>query len=56
MDDIKHIIDGASVLAALGALVGALPVIAAALSIVWTLIRICETRTVQGWIHGKKRK
>jgi hypothetical protein len=55
MDDIKHILDGVSVVAALGALVGALPVIAAALSIVWTILRIYETRTVQGWIHRKRK-
>jgi len=27
------------------------PVVAAALSIVWTVIRICETRTVQRWLR-----
>lgn len=34
-------------------LVGWLPSVAAVLAIVWTSIRIYETKTVQGWIHGK---
>lgn len=46
----KHIIDLLSVGTILGALTGMLPAIAAGLSIVWTIIRIYETRTVQGWL------
>jgi hypothetical protein len=49
----KHIIDFASVLTVLGTLADMLPAIAAVFTIVWTAIRIYETKTVQGWI-GKK--
>jgi DMSO reductase anchor subunit len=46
----KHAIDWASVSIAFGTLLQVLPSIAAALSIVWSVIRIYETKTVQGWI------
>lgn len=49
----KHVIDFTSIGIALGTLVQILPSIAAALTIVWTMIRIYETKTVQSWI--KKR-
>jgi hypothetical protein len=42
--------DGLSVGVVLGSLVDMLPSIAASVSIVWGLIRIYETKTVQGWI------
>ncbi len=54
MEHIKHTMDGISVLAVLGTLVGALPVIAAALSIIWSILRIYESKTVQGWIRRRK--
>ena len=47
----KHVIDGISVSAAFAAFIGWLPAIAALLSIIWTLIRIYETRTIQGWLN-----
>ena len=50
----KHVIDWTSIGVAFGSLVQILPSIAAALSIVWSLIRIYETKTVQSWL--KKRK
>jgi hypothetical protein len=46
----KHIIDFASVLTVLGTLADMLPAIAAVFTIVWTAIRIYETKTVQGWL------
>ena len=46
----KHIIDAASVATVLGTLVNVLPSIAAGLSIVWSIIRIYETKTVQRWL------
>jgi hypothetical protein len=49
----KYVIDWTSIGIALGSLIQVLPSIAATLSIVWSLIRIYETKTVQGWI--KKR-
>lgn len=49
----KHIIDFASIATVLGTLADVLPAIAALFTIVWTAIRIYETKTVQGWM-GKK--
>ena len=49
----KHIIDFASILTVLGTLADMLPDIAAIFTIVWTAIRIYETKTVQRWL-GKK--
>ena len=46
----KHIIDLASVSVVFATLVSWLPSIAALVSIVWGLIRIYETKTVQGWL------
>jgi hypothetical protein len=43
----KHIIDTASVVTAVGTVMQVLPAIAALFTIVWTLIRIYETKTVQ---------
>lgn len=55
MDEVsKHIIDFASVLTVLGTLADMLPAIAAVFTIVWTAIRIYETKTIQGWIGNKK--
>ncbi len=52
----KHFLDGLSLITVLGTLVDWLPAVAALLSIVWTLLRIYETKTVQGWIQRAKRK
>jgi hypothetical protein len=46
----KHIIDFASILTVLGTLADMLPAIAAVFTIVWTAIRIYETKTVQRWL------
>jgi hypothetical protein len=46
----KSVIDWTSIGIAFGSLLQILPSIAAALSIVWTVIRIYETKTVQSWI------
>jgi glycerol-3-phosphate acyltransferase PlsY len=45
----KHIVDGLSVATVLGALTAWLPPIAALFTIIWTGIRIWETKTVQRW-------
>ena len=50
----KHIIDGASITTVMGTLMNWLPAVAALFSIVWTTIRIYETKTVQGWLKSKK--
>ena len=49
----KYIVDALSFITVLGTLAEMLPSIAALFTIVWTGIRIYETRTVQKWI-GKK--
>ena len=46
----KHIIDFASILTVLGTLADMLPAIAAVFTIVWTAIRMYETKTVQRWL------
>lgn len=52
----KHVLDLASVTTVLGALMGILPSIAAGFTIVWTGIRIYETKTVQRGIAKLKEK
>lgn len=49
----KSIGDGASIFIVLGTLGELLPPIAALLTIVWTVIRICETKTVRKWLKFK---
>ena len=49
----KHLIDGASIATVMGTLMSWLPAVAAVFSIIWTIIRIYETKTVQGWIKKK---
>jgi hypothetical protein len=49
----KYIVDALSFVTVLGTLAEMLPSIAALFTIVWTAIRIYETRTIQKWI-GKK--
>ena len=46
-DATKHIIDGASIATAVGTMMQLLPAIAALFTIVWTVIRIYETKTMQ---------
>jgi hypothetical protein len=53
-DATKHIIDGASIATAVGTLVQVLPAVAALFTIVWTIIRIYETKTVQKLIGKYK--
>jgi hypothetical protein len=50
----KHLIDGVSVATVMGTLMSWLPSIAALFTIIWTAIRIYETKTVQGWLKKGK--
>jgi hypothetical protein len=51
MDEaVKHVVDALSLVTVIGTLVDMLPSIAAVFTIVWTAIRIYETKTVQGWL------
>jgi len=54
-DHVKPILDSAAVAATIATVVGWLPAIAAALSIIWTAIRIYESRTVQQLITRWKK-
>jgi hypothetical protein len=47
----KHVIDALSLVTVIGTLVDMLPSVAAVFTIVWTAIRIYETKTVQGWLR-----
>jgi hypothetical protein len=49
----KHVLDGLSLLTVLGTLMSWLPAVAALLSIIWTALRIYESKTVQKLL-GKK--
>lgn len=49
----KHVLDWSSVITVLGTLAQILPSIAALWTIVWTTIRIYETKTVQSWLKKK---
>jgi hypothetical protein len=52
----KHVVDGLSLVTVVGTLTDLLPAVAALFTIVWTVIRIYETKTVQGWINRAKQK
>ena len=52
-DHTKHILDGASLATVMGTLMNWLPAVAAIFSIIWTTIRIYETKTVQTWLKKK---
>ena len=54
-DHTKHIIDGASIATVMGTLMNWLPAVAALFSIVWTAIRIWETKTVQSAVQKWKK-
>jgi hypothetical protein len=56
VDHAKHAADAVSVGTALATLAGWLPHMAAAASLIWTLIRIYETKTVQGWLRSTKEE
>jgi hypothetical protein len=49
----KYMIDALSLATVLGTIMNWLPAVAAVFTIIWTLIRIYETQTVQGWL-GKR--
>ena len=50
----KHVVDALSIMTVVGTLVEVLPSIAAIFTIVWTLIRIWETKTVQNLLGRTK--
>ena len=52
-DTLKYAIDAASLFTVVGTMVSMLPAIAALFTIIWTVIRIYETKTVRRWL-GKE--
>lgn len=52
-ETVKHVTDGLSIITVLGTLADILPALAALFSLVWSIIRIMETRTVRQWL-GKE--
>lgn len=50
----KNVMDAVSVVTVIGTLAQILPAIAAAFTIVWTAIRIYETKTVQSFLKRGK--
>ena len=53
-EEAKAAVDVVAVTTTVSTLMGWLPAVAAALSIVWTVVRIFETNTIQNLIHRKK--
>jgi hypothetical protein len=51
----KHTIDVASAGTVVGALAGWLPEVAALFTIIWTSIRIFESKTVQSFLSKRKK-
>jgi hypothetical protein len=49
-ETVKHVADAVSVVTVLGTLMQWLPSVAALFTIIWTTIRIYETKTVQRWL------
>jgi hypothetical protein len=49
----KHVIDALSFVTVVGTLIDMLPSVAAIFTIIWTVIRIWETKTVQSWANRK---
>jgi len=52
----KQVVDMASTITVVGTILNWLPAAAALWTIVWTSIRIYETKTVQEWIKKKNAK
>ena len=55
-DSTKHLLDFASIFTAVGTLLSWLPHLAAIFTIVWTSIRIYETKTIQKIVANRKAK
>lgn len=55
-DSTKHLLDFASIFTAVGTLLSWLPHLAAIFTIVWTGIRIYETKTIQKAVARRRAK
>jgi len=54
-DALKYAVDAASFFTVVGTITSMLPAVAALFTIIWTVLRIYETKTVQGWL-GKEQE
>jgi len=52
----KNVVDGLSIFTVIGTISNVLPGLAALFSLVWTIIRIYETKTVQDWWAKRREK
>ena len=50
----KHVLDGISAVTVLGTLTQILPPLAALFTILWTILRIYESKTIQTWLDNDK--
>jgi hypothetical protein len=55
-ENTKHLIDWASIATMFGSLFKILPEIAALFSLIWSIIRIYETKTVQKWLNKNAKQ
>lgn len=55
-DSTKHLLDFASIFTAVGTLLTWLPHLAALFTVIWTGIRIYETKTIQKMVAKRKAK
>ena len=55
-ETIKQAADAASIVTVVGTLMNALPAIAALASLIWSVIRIYETQTIQNWVNRNAKQ
>lgn len=55
VQQLRAVGDGLSISTVIATLAGWLPAIAALASLIWSAIRIYETKTVQGWIARRRK-
>ena len=55
-ENLKHVGDALSITTVIGTIAGYLPAIAALATLIWTAIRIWETKTVQAWLKRRREK
>tara|TARA_R100000234_G_scaffold39286_1_gene23310 strand:+ start:1613 stop:1795 length:183 start_codon:yes stop_codon:yes gene_type:complete len=55
-ENVKQVVDAASMVTVIGTLVDVLPAIAAIFTIIWTTIRIFETNTVKNFLKRFKHR
>ena len=53
-EQLKHLGDVLSIGTVLGTIAGYLPAIAALVTIIWTGLRIYESRTIQQWLKRRR--